>query len=172
MQFLKVDMPPARLLRPAQQQSRAECLLALCTRHADATMPSTPTEQNGGEDPFRSPHAAAHCSGSPAGKAVQPVMQAAEGLLSNNIVGDQWLQCSPVPISQAAHGCMQMQAPVGYMNQPATSYTTKFVHVSSNKVRSLLPLHCYAGAWQQRLYSRNCCVAFLSAKIAMGICCY
>ena len=53
---------------------------------------------------------------------------------------------------------MQMQAPVGYMNQPATSYTTKFVHVSSNKVRSLLHLHCNVGAWQQRFYSRTCAV--------------
>ena len=80
VQFLKVDMPAACLLQPAQQQSRAECLLTFCQREADATLPSPPAEQNGGQDPFRSPHAAAHCSGSPAGKAVQPLMQAAEGL--------------------------------------------------------------------------------------------
>ena len=44
------------------------------------------------------------------------------------------------------------------MNQPATSYTTKFVHVSSNKVRSLVHLHCNAGTWHQRLYICNCAV--------------
>ena len=71
-------------------------------------------------------------------------MQAGEGLL---LKGCFRLQCSPVPIKPSGHGCMQMQAPVGYMNQPATSYTTKFVHVSSNKVKSLLHLHCNVGVW-------------------------
>ena len=33
--------------------------------------------------------------------------------------------------------CAQMLPPCGYVGQPATSYATKFVHVSVNKVRDL-----------------------------------
>ena len=71
------------------------------------------------------------------------------------IKGCNVAQCSSAKLDMAVCRCKPQW---GYMNQPATSYTTKFVHVSSNKVRSLLCLHCNVGAWQQPLHIRNCVV--------------